>query len=228
MLLEKLRRDIVDLGNRMVADRVAHDGQGNISAIDRSRGLIAITPSAIPYAQRSAEDICVVDLDGKPVAGRWKPTSEMALHLVFYRRRDDVQAVVHTHPPYTSVFAVIGETEMPMVLIESALALGASLPIAPYARPGTEEVARLTCEVTGDGVGAVMAHHGLVTVGEDLAKAYAATLAAEGTARTLILARSMGALPISLPDDEIKALRETYLRHYKPRAVDPGIGEVEG
>lgn len=220
LYLKEQREEIVRIGKQMVADGVAHNGQGNISFYDREKGMIAITPSAIPYDERTAADICVVDLDRNVIEGIWKPTSEIALHMAIYQSRPDVNAIVHTHPPYASVFAVIGEKEIPMVLIEAALGLGGALPVAPYARPGTEEVARLTAQALGDASGAILAHHGLVTVGTSLERAYAATLAAEGTARTVILAKAMGISPQVLDKAEVEALRDIYLNQYKASRLD--------
>ena len=119
--LEHLRQELVALGNELVRQKLAHDGQGNLSVYDRESGLVAITPSAVNYADREAKDIALVDLEGHQVDGNWAPTSEMALHLVFYQRREDVSAVVHTHAPYSSVFGIVGQAEMPMVLSEAAM-----------------------------------------------------------------------------------------------------------
>lgn len=213
-----IRARIVEIGLSMVRDGVAHNGQGNISVFDPGAGLVCITPSAVPYEARKPEDICVVDLDGALVEGRWKPTSELALHLVFYRRRADVRAVVHTHAPYTTVFGIIGEESMPVVLNEAAMGLGGPLPVSPYARPGTQELAEATFEAVGEAVGAIMAHHGLITIGEDIAQAYGSTLAAEATARLIILARSMGVRPVTLDLDEARALRRMFLESYHPES----------
>lgn len=221
MLLEHLRKEIAELGRTMVRDGLAHNGQGNISAFDRKKGLIAITPSAVPYGERTPEDICVVEPNGKLVEGNWKPTSENALHLTFYRCRSDVRAVVHTHPPYATVFGIIGADAMPVVLNEAAMGLGGPLPVAPYARPGTQELADVTCAAAGDSVGAIMAHHGLVTVGDDLAAAYISTQSAETTAHTIILARSMGEQVVQIAQDEAQALRKIYLTSYAAQPVDP-------
>ncbi len=220
MYLKEYRKHIVKIGNQMVATHLTHNGQGNISFYDRENGLIAITPSAVPYEERTAEDICVIDPERNIIEGKWKPTSEIALHMVIYQDHPEVNAVVHTHPPYTSVFAVIGVKEMPMVLIEAALGIGSTLPVAPYARAGTEEIAHLTSEAMGQASGAVMAHHGLVTVGASLDKAYSATLAAEGTARTIIFARSIGIDPLPLDPEEVAALRYSYLHNYKPTPLE--------
>jgi L-ribulose-5-phosphate 4-epimerase len=217
MLLAELRKEIVEIGLRMVTDGVAHNGQGNISTFDRQQSLAAITPSAVPYKERQPEDICVVDLDGKLIEGKWKPTSELALHLIYYRNCEEIGAVVHTHAPYSTVFGVIGESSMPVVLNEAAMGLGGPLPVAPYARPATQELAEVTFQATGDAAGVIMAHHGLITIGKDLVQAYGATQAAEATARIIILARSMGANLVTLELQEARELRQMFLKHYHPQ-----------
>lgn len=212
----ELRKKIVEVGLRMVKDGLAHNGQGNISAFDRASGLVAITPSAVPYEERKPEDICVVNLEGALVEGCWKPTSELAMHLIYYRHRPDINAVVHTHAPYSTVFGIIGEASMPVVLNEAAMNLGGPVPVAPYARPATPELAEAAFQATGDAMGVILAHHGLITIGTDLKQAYDSTLAAEATARLIILARSMGAGVVALDAQEARELRKLYLEHYHP------------
>jgi L-fuculose-phosphate aldolase len=209
--LADLRQELVDLGKNLVRQGLAHDGQGNLSVFDRESGLVAITPSAVNYAEREAKDICLVDQEGNQIEGRWTPTSEMALHLIFYQRREDVSAVVHTHAPFSSVFSIIGRVEMPMVLSEAAMALGGALQVAPYRRPGTHELADLAEQTCRSAAGVILAHHGLVTVGSNLHLALQATLAAEFTARTLIMARSLGAEALELDDAEVAELRRLFL-----------------
>ncbi len=215
MFLKDLRQQVLETALRMLEDGIAHGSQGNVSALDQEHEAIAITPSAIPYTQLKTEDICVVDKEGKIIEGKWKPTSEIALHLIFYQRREDVRAVVHSHAPYSSVFGVIHEP-IPIVLNETAMNLSGPIPVAPYARPGTQEVAEITFQtMLPDQVAAIMAHHGLVTVGPNLAAAYDSTLAAEMTAKIVILARSMGARVIPMDDKECRQLREIYLSSYR-------------
>jgi L-ribulose-5-phosphate 4-epimerase len=162
----------------------------------------------------SAEDVVVVDHDGRVVEGRWKPTSETPMHTIFYRERPEVGAVVHTHSPFATTFAIAREA-IPVVLAEAALCLGGAVPVAPYCRPGTEVLARTVLDTMGHGVGVLLANHGLITVGANLAQAYAATIAAEQMARCIIWARSMGCQPKALPDEEVAALRDLYLHHYR-------------
>jgi L-ribulose-5-phosphate 4-epimerase len=212
MLLKELRQQVVEFGCKMDDAKLVRDGQGNISLLDEDSGYIVITPTAIPYKTRKPEDICVVDRDRQLIEGNFPPTSEIALHMVFYQQRPDVRAIVHSHPLNSTAIGVIGEAEMPVVLNEAAFHLGAALPVASYARPGSEELATITVEATGSGVGAIMAHHGLVTVGTSLISAYNATLAAEDTAQVIILARSMSGRVIPMEAEEAAILRKMYLK----------------
>jgi L-fuculose-phosphate aldolase/L-ribulose-5-phosphate 4-epimerase len=218
MKLKDQRKKILQISEDLMAAGVIHNGQGNFSIYDRDSGLVAITPSAVPYEDRQVEDICVVDLDGNLVEGNWKPTSEINLHLIFYKRRSDVNAVIHTHAMKSTVFGVIGNEPLPMILIESATAVGGDVPIAPYVRPGTKEFAEVSCDAVGDGFSAILAHHGLVTVGETIDLAFCATVAVEATAEIVLMARSMGVEPVPLADDEVKFMRELFLG-YKPRTA---------
>lgn len=217
MKLVPERKQILEISEKLLAAGLIHDGHGNISIFDRQSGLTAITPSAVPYAQREVEDICIVDLEGNLVEGKWKSTWETNLHLIYYRKRTDVNAVVHTHAPKATVFGIIGSEPMPMVLNESAMGVGGAVPVAAYARPGTDELAEVTYQATGDGYAAIMAHHGVITVGVNIDYAYIGMIALESTAATLIMARSMGCEPIPISDDEVKVLRKIYLEGYKPK-----------
>ena len=214
MLLKELRQQVLDACLSMHKDALAHGPQGNISARDPQTGLVAITPTAIPYEEMTAEDVCVIDLNCKMVEGKWKTTSETPLHMVFYRRRADVMAVVHCHAPYSSVFAIMNEP-LPMALAEGAMAIGGPVPVAPYRRPGSEELADVTADTLGQGTSAFMAQHGLIAVGTDLASAYFTTLGVEMTARLVLMARSAGGHEMVLPQDEVDAVRKHYLATYK-------------
>jgi L-ribulose-5-phosphate 4-epimerase len=211
----ELRELVWSAARAMVADGIAHRAQGNVSLREPASGLIAVTPSAIPYDDLQVSDIVVVDIEGRVVEGKWKPTSELFLHLAFYRAWDDIGGVVHSHPPYATLFGVINEP-LPMLGTEAAACLGGPVPIAPYCRPGTQELADTAVRIAGKGLAVILANHGLVTVGPDLATAYDSTLAVESTARTLWMARAMGAHPAPLDEKEAAAMRATYLIHYHP------------
>lgn len=218
MKLISEREEILKYSNLLLEAGLIHNGQGNISVFNRNQGLAAITPSAVPYQDRDLADICIVDLEGNLVEGNWKPTSETPMHLIYYQQREDVNAVVHTHAPKTTVFGIIGDQPLPMVLNEAAMCIGGPVPIAPYARPGTKELAQINIDSMGDGVAVILAHHGLITVGSSLEWAYLTSIAVESTAAAIILARSMGNDPIALDNDEVHALRE-IIQGYKPKKV---------
>lgn len=217
MKLVQQRNKILEISQKLLDAGLVHDGHGNLSICDRASGLVAITPSAVPYGQRELDDICVADLKGDLVEGKWKPSLETNLHLIYYRNREDVNAVVHTHAPQATVFGVTGNEPMPMILNEAAMAVGNPVPIAPYARPGTDELAEVTFQATGAGVAAIMAHHGLIAVGPTIDAAYLATIAVETTANTLIMVRSMGSEAIPLSAEEVQILRDMYLKGYNPK-----------
>jgi L-ribulose-5-phosphate 4-epimerase len=218
MKLKTLREQVLETALQMIRDGLAFGAGGNISARDPESGLIAITPSAIEYTRMSPEDVVVIDEHGVKVEGQWKPTSETPMHTIFYRERKDVEAVVHTHAPFASVFAISGQ-EIPMVVTESALCIGGTVQVAPYIRPGTEELARVVLETMDSGVSVLLAQHGMIAVGPDLHAAYSTTIATEVSARLTLLARSAGMQPITIDQAEVAELRQLYIEHYHPTTV---------
>ncbi len=211
-----LKESVWSYARQMVADGIAHRAQGNISLRQAESGLIAVTPSAIPYDRLQIDDIVVVDLDGRVVEGPWKPTSELLLHLAFYRARAEVGAVVHSHAPYATLFGVIGEP-LPMLLTEAAACLGGPVPVAPYARPGTQELADGAVRIADKGPAVILANHGLVTVGPDLSSAYDVDPGGgDHRAHCLDGAGDGGAGQRQLDAAEAAALRAAYLVNYRP------------
>ena len=223
MLLKALREQVYETALRMVTDDIAYGSQGNISALDHKTGLIVITPSAIPYSKMVLEDLVVMDRDGKLVEAKWRPTSEMPMHRIFYQRRDDVGAVVHSHAPFATVFGLTHES-LPVVLTEAATCLGTPVPVAPYCRPGTDELAELVLGTMGKGVAVILAQHGLLAVGADLGQAYDTTMAAETSARLVIMVRSMNGKMHAMEPAEAAFMRDLYLTKYKPNPVEVKIG----
>lgn len=218
MLLSELRQQVFQHAQQMAADGLAHGSQGNISALDRASGLIAITPSAADYVTMEPDDIVVVDRGGAVVEGRWRPTIETPLHTLFYRRRPDVGAVVHCHAPYASGFAA-ALRPIPLVLAEAAACVGRPVPVAPFMPSGSAEFAELMLDTIGDGVAAVMGQHGLVACGPDLRRAYGATVAIEDSARACIFARQLGVEPTPLPDSVCAELHRWWLASYRRVAL---------
>lgn len=214
----ELKEQVWAAACQMVADGIAHRAQGNVSLREPASGLIAVTPTAIPYDRLQADDIVVVDLTGMVVEGIWQPTSELQLHLAFYRARADVNAVVHSHAPYATLFGVV-DAPLPLLLTEAAACLDGPVPVAPYVRPGTQDLAEKALRIAEFGNAVILANHGLVTVGPDLGSAYDATLAVETTARTAWMAYTMGAGVRPLERKEAAAVRAAYKAGYRPKKM---------
>jgi L-fuculose-phosphate aldolase len=163
---------------------------GNVSARLDERHLL-ITPAGFSKRDLRERDVSVVDVTtGTRVDGP-DPSTEIALHLRAYGRRSDIRAVVHAHPATATAFAVIGEPIPQDILPEITVLLGA-VPIVPYGRPGTPELAdRFEHFWTGHNV-FLMANHGALTLGPDLRLAMQRMESLEHAARVLATARTLG------------------------------------
>ena len=164
---------------------------GNLSSLDRAAGRMYITPTSVRYEGLQAEQIVVMRLDGTVLEGG-EPSSEWQLHACLYKHLEAVNAVVHTHSPYATAFAVVRRS-IPAVLIEMLYHLGGEVPCAPYATPGTRAVGEGAWQVMRNGAKAcLLANHGIVAVGEDLAEAYLRAEYVEAGARIYTLANTLG------------------------------------
>ena len=218
MLLPELRQQVFAYARQMAHDALAHGAQGNISALDRDSGLIAITPSAADYATMTADDIVVIDREGAVVEGRWKPTVETPLHTLFYQRRPDVGAVIHCHAPNVSGFAA-AMRPVPIVLLETACCVGREIPVGPMMPSGTAAFAEAMLDAIGRCNAAIMGQHGLVTCGVNLKRAYGTAIAVEDSARACILARQIGVEPTPIPPTMCDELHQWWLTSYRQVAV---------
>jgi ribulose-5-phosphate 4-epimerase/fuculose-1-phosphate aldolase len=165
---------------------------GNIS-VRTNDGLVAITPSSIKYDVLKPEDLIVVDLDGNIVDGDKKPSSETPMHTAILNHLPDVAAVCHTHSPYAITFAVAG-IEVPTASVE-LFAVGAPIPVAPWACPGTPKAGEITVDVFKKNPGlkiCLLRNHGLVAIGPSLEKAYEFAFDAEVGMQTYYQALQLG------------------------------------
>ena len=124
MLLERLREQVVQVGLDALARGIVHGTAGNMSIRDPETGLIAISPSGIPYPIVTPADVVVVNDRGEVVDGSRKPSSETPLHTMVMRARPDIGAIVHTHSHYSTVVSCI-RPYLPPILTETCLVAGA-------------------------------------------------------------------------------------------------------
>lgn len=207
MRLGKERQAIVDFGRKMLTAGLTTGAGGNLSVCDREQGLVAITPSGIEYFDLRPEQVVVVDLDGCPVEGDRKPSSELGFHLALYRQRPEITAVVHTHSVYATTIACLN-WELPPVHYLIGFS-GHKVPLAPYATFGTEQLAANITAAIGTYNAVLMANHGLVAVGTTLGRAFATAEEIELVARIYYQARSIGE-PVLLDCQEMSRVIDKF------------------
>ena len=182
---------------------------GNISARLQD-GDFLCTPTMCPKGRLQPAELCTVDGTGRQLSGPRPRTSEILLHLSIYRHRPDVQAVVHSHAPHASAFAVSGEPLPAGVLAEAEYFLG-RVPTVPYTLPGTQLFADSVVPFLDDTRALILAHHGAVTFGPSLELAWGYTEILDGYCRILLHARALGP-PRKLSGEQIAELAELRRR----------------
>ena len=199
-----LRQRVLDACLVMVRQGLVTGTSGNISARDPGADWVAVTPSGVPYDGMTPEDICIIDLLGRPIDGRHRPSSETPMHTLIYRELPGVLGVVHTHSPYALAFAVVGRP-IPPVCIE-AIVSGTGIPVAQYALPSTEDIGRSALAALGSHHKAVLLqNHGVLTIGKDVEEAMALACKVEEAARVYHLALAVGE-PVVLSDEQLREI----------------------
>ncbi|MFW6311165.1 MAG: L-fuculose-phosphate aldolase [Nanoarchaeota archaeon] len=191
MLLNKERQFIKEYGLKLLEMDLTSGTGGNLSIYNRKKKLMAISPSAIPYKDIDIDDIVIMNLEGEKIEGKQKPSTEFQLHRIIYKNRKDVNAVIHTHPIYTTTIACLNE-EIPSVHYLVAYS-GYKVPCAKYAAFGSEKLAKNVYKAMGNKYNAsLMANHGLITVGEDIKKALIVTEMVEYCAELYYRTKNQG------------------------------------
>jgi L-fuculose-phosphate aldolase len=207
--VRRAREDVVLFCRRMQQERLAYWTGGNISRrVEDAPGLIAVTPTALPYDVMTPDDVAIISLDGLLVDGPRQPTSEVPLHTLLYQRRPEVGAIVHTHSVGAMTMAALGWT-LPPILTGWVEACGGAIVTAPYARPGTAALADAVAEALVDRGACFLRHHGLLAIGADLAHAYQAASVTEGAAQVYLAAVAHGPVP-QLPDEEVRLIASLW------------------
>jgi L-fuculose-phosphate aldolase len=206
------RRQLVRFGKWLYRLGFVPGTAGNLS-VRLGEDAILATPTGMSKFLLQASDMVMVDLEGRKVGGTRNVTSEIGMHLAIYRRRPDIQAVVHAHPPIATGFASCGLALEEPLCSEVVMALG-SIPLAPYATTGTTDIASSIVPLIADHDAILLANHGVVTGGDTLQNAFMCMETVEHFAHICLVARQLGcAKPLSR--DHLAQLAEARTRYQK-------------
>ena len=211
-MLEKLKKELVRLHLELPRHNLVAWTSGNVSARDPSTGFVVIKPSGIRYEDLTPESMVVVDLDGKVVEGRNKPSSDTFAHVYVYRHRPDVNGVVHTHSTFATAWAAAGRP-IPPVLTAICDEFGGPIPVGAYAKIGGDEIGQEIIRSIGSSPAILMKNHGVFTVGRTPEAAVKAAVMVEDVARTVFYALQLGQ-PDEIPPEEVARAHRRYLEEY--------------
>ncbi len=196
------RREIVNIGRLLYERSYVVSSDGNVS-VRLDDGRILATPTMTCKGRMTEDSLALTDDSGTPLS-KTKASSELAMHLLIYRERPDVNAVCHAHPPHGTAFAVAGLAIDQPILSEVILTLGC-VPLAAYGTPSTDELTEAMQPLVKHHNALLMANHGAVAYGADLWQAFDRLETLEHTARIAILSRMLGGSK-NLPAEAIEKL----------------------
>lgn len=215
-MFEASCHQLVVAGQTLLTKGLVAGTWGNLS-LRVAENQVAITPSGRDYGTLTSEDIVIVDLNGEALyqaSGR-TASSEMPLHLAIYRQRPDIMAIVHTHSVHASACAV-AHKPIPPVIEDIVQLAGGEIPLAPYALPGTKELATQAAATLGSKQAVLLANHGAVCCGTTLAEAMTAAELVEKAAQIYLYANLLGGAK-ALSDEDVTIMHEFYVSHYRKR-----------
>ena len=211
MLLEQLREEVWKCNLVLPKNGLVRMTSGNISGRDAQSGLVVIKPSGYSYEEMTAGDMVIVDLDGNIVEGHLKPSVDTATHLYIYRHRPDVFGMGHTHSPYASSFAALGQP-IPACLTTTAM-LGGPIPLGGYVPIGGEAIGKEIVRTIGNSLAIIMQNHGVFTIGASPRVATKMAVEVEEIAHITHLALLRGQ-PIMLTAEQVAEMAHLYAYDY--------------
>jgi L-fuculose-phosphate aldolase len=186
----KHREEIVRYGRTLHEKGFVAAMDGNLS-VRLKQDRILVTPTGLSKGSMRPADLVIVDLEGKQVAGRRHVTSEIGMHLMIYRTRPDVKAIVHAHPPTATGFAAAGIALTEPLVCEVVMGLGC-IPLARYGTPGTAELAQSLEPYVPKYDAILMSNHGVVAYGDTLEHAYMKMETVEHFAQISLVTHMLG------------------------------------
>ncbi|OLC02044.1 MAG: hypothetical protein AUH78_26760 [Gemmatimonadetes bacterium 13_1_40CM_4_69_8] len=207
-------RRMVECCRQLAARGLIAGQDGNLS-VRLSPNRVLVTPAGLIKSLLRPSDMVEVDSAGRKRRGRRNPTSELDLHLRILRRRRDVAAVVHAHPPTATGFATAGEELDAFALPELIFLIG-RVPLVPYGTPGTPALADRVEPFLAEHDALLLANHGAVTLGRTLNEAWVRMESLEHAALILWTARTLGRVT-PLAHEAVEQLQRLRARAHRER-----------
>jgi len=204
------RREICCVGRWMYGREFIVACEGNLS-VRLGDGRILATPTCMNKGLLEPADLVVLDQEGRQIEGSRKVSSEVLMHLLFYRMRPDVYAVCHAHPATSTGFAAAGRALDEALLPEVVIGLG-KVPLVRYATPGTPELSAALEPYVEHYDALLLANHGVVTCGPDLLTAFYRMETVEHTAKITLAAENAGT-PKLFSSKEVAKLMAARVRY---------------
>jgi L-ribulose-5-phosphate 4-epimerase len=212
--VEDLRIEVAALHGELTRWGLVAWTAGNVSARVPGRELLVIKPSGVSYDELSPDTMVVCDFDGALVEGRFAPSSDTAAHAYVYRHMPEIGGVVHTHSTYATAWAARGEA-IPCVLTMAADEFGGDIPVGPFALIGDDSIGHGLVDTLRNSrsKAVLMQNHGPFTVGKDAKAAVKTAVLVEDVARTVHIARQLGA-PVPIGQRDVDSLYDRYQNVY--------------
>jgi len=210
--IEKARTQIIETGRKMLKSNLVTATWGNVSCRVDGEDYIAITPSGMEYDTLVEEDIVILDIEGNPICGDRRPSTELPMHLHIFKNRNDINAIIHTHSTYATALACAYKPVSPIVE-ELVQVVGGDVRVAKYALPGTIELANNVLTAARERQAALLANHGMVGMARNLEEALKICEIVEKAAKILILSNMVGQ-PVPISFEDVQIMREYYIKHY--------------
>jgi len=208
MMLQALREEVWRCNLELPKNDLVRMTSGNVSGRDPDSGLVVIKPSGIPYEQLTPENMVVVNVEGQIVEGDLVPSIDTSTHLYVYRHRSDVFGMTHTHSPYATSFAILGEP-IPACLTTCGM-VGTVVPLGGYAPPvGGMGIGQEMLRVIDDSYAVIMLNHGVFTIGRSASHATRVAVEVEDIAKITHLAMLRGT-PIQLTEEQVAEIKQVY------------------
>ena len=189
-MYEMEKKQLEEICHLLYQRNLVSASDGNVSVRVNDEHIL-LTPSGRNKGMVRAEEMIVCDLEGNVVEGKGKASKEYPMHRIIYRNRPDVRAVVHTHPVFSTAFALAGKTLPDDYLIEMRMMLGV-VALTDYATPGTLEMADAVAPFLADYNAVLLKNHGAVTWGKSLEDAFDKMEVMESIAKTIIMSKVIG------------------------------------